>query len=124
LQDADQSRVFPTPVDTSGTNASVFAYERKVQIVSAMSDDIYGRLQNQALGRPLTDDERALALALERAFGSGKHDFADVALVLEQARVKRPSGSAEPWTAAVLEQELAAINESLDAAYAANGIGA
>jgi hypothetical protein len=89
-----------------------------------MSDDIYARLQNQALGRPLTDDERALALALEKAFGSGKHDFADVAFVLERERVKRPSGSVEPWTAAVLEQELAVINDSLDAAYAANGIGA
>ena len=38
--------------------------------------------------------------------------------------VKRPSGAPGPWTAAVLEQELATINASLDAAYAENGIGA
>jgi hypothetical protein len=38
--------------------------------------------------------------------------------------VKQPSGISEPWTAAVLEQELASINASLDAAYAEHGIGA
>jgi hypothetical protein len=89
-----------------------------------MSNDVYARLQHQSLGRPLTDDEAALALALEQAFRSGLHDFNDVARVLEQQRVKRPSGGAGPWTIDVLEQELKAINSSLDAAYAANGIGA
>jgi hypothetical protein len=44
--------------------------------------------------------------------------------VLERDGVKRPSGEKGPWTAAVLEQELARINASLDAAYAENGIGA
>jgi hypothetical protein len=88
-----------------------------------MSDDVYTLLQHQSLGRPLTDDEQALALALEKAFRS-LHDFDDVARALEAERVKRPSGGAEPWTAGVLEQELKAINSSLDAAYAANGIGA
>jgi hypothetical protein len=47
-----------------------------------------------------------------------------VARALERDRIKRPSGAAGPWTAAVLEQELIAINASLDAAYAENGIGA
>jgi hypothetical protein len=81
-------------------------------------------LQNQSLGRPLSDDEQALAAALERAFRAGMHDFSDVARALEQERVKRPSGDIGPWTAEVLEQELKTINSSLDAAYAANGIGA
>jgi hypothetical protein len=89
-----------------------------------MSHDAYQLLQNQSLGRPLSGDEQALALALERAFSAGLHDFGDVARALEQERVKAPSGSAAPWTAQVLEDELRAINSSLDAAYAANGIGA
>ena len=57
-------------------------------------------------------------------FRTGQHDFDEVARALERDGVKRPSGATEPWTAAVLEQELARINASLDAAYADNGIGA
>jgi hypothetical protein len=89
-----------------------------------MSNDVYARLQTQSLGRPLTDAELALAQALERAFRAGVHDFGEVARLLQQESVKRPSGGSEPWSASVLEQELNAINASLDAAYAANGIGA
>jgi hypothetical protein len=89
-----------------------------------MSDDPYALLKRQSLGRPLTDDEQALADVMERIFRSGIHDFDEVARILGQEHVKRPSGAAEPWTAAVLEQELAAINSSLDAAYLANGMGA
>ena len=89
-----------------------------------MAHDVYRQLQHQSLGRPLTDDEQAFALALETAFRSGLHDFNDVARALEQDGVKRPSGGVGPWTIDVLEQELKAINSSLDAAYAANGIGA
>jgi hypothetical protein len=57
-------------------------------------------------------------------FHSGEHDFDVVARALERDGVKRPSGASGPWTSAVIEQELAAINASLDAAYAKNGIGA
>jgi len=86
--------------------------------------DIHSRLMHQSLGRPLTAEERALADALEAEFSAGQQDFEEVARALERARVKRPSGANGPWTAAVLEQELAEINASLDAAYAQNGIGA
>jgi hypothetical protein len=89
-----------------------------------MSNDVYALLQHQSLGRPLTDDEHALALALERAFHSGVSDFSEVARLLEHEHVKRPSGAAGSWTADVIEQELKAINASLDAAYMENGIGA
>jgi hypothetical protein len=89
-----------------------------------MSHDAHKLLQNKSLGRPLSDDERTLAQALERAFRAGLHDFGDVARALEQERVKRPSSSAAPWTAQGLEEELKAINSSLDTAYAANGTGA
>ncbi len=57
-------------------------------------------------------------------FRTGEQDFEDVARALERNGVKRPSGASGAWTAAVLEQELAEINASLDAAYAENGIGA
>ena len=86
--------------------------------------DIHSRLMHQSLGRPLSAEERALADALEAAFRAGHKDFEDVARALQAAGVKRPSGAKEPWTAAALEQELAKINASLDAAYAENGIGA
>jgi hypothetical protein len=86
--------------------------------------DLHSRLKHQSLGRPLSGEERALADALEKIFVSGQHDFAEVARALERDRVKRPSGATGPWTVAVLEQELAEINASLDAAYAQNGIGA
>ena len=86
--------------------------------------DLHAQLTHQSLGRPLSSEERALADALEAVFRTGEHDFEQVARALEREGVKRPSGASGPWTAAVLEQELAAINASLDAAYAENGIGA
>ena len=86
--------------------------------------DLHTRLMHQSLGRALSQDERALADALEAVFRTGEQDFEAVARTLERNGVRRPSGAAGAWTAAVLEQELAQINASLDAAYAENGIGA
>jgi len=86
--------------------------------------DLHTRLRHQSLGRPLTAEESALAQALEKVFRAGAKDFEDVARALDRDGIKRPSGAAGPWTAAVLEQELVGINASLDAAYAENGIGA
>jgi hypothetical protein len=86
--------------------------------------DIHSRLKHQSLGRALTEEERALAAALEKVFATGQHDFEQVARALEAGGVKRPSGASGPWTVAVLQDELARINASLDAAYAEKGIGA
>jgi hypothetical protein len=86
--------------------------------------DLHVRLAHQSRGRPLTADEVALAEALEKIFRTGEQDFENVAGALERDGVKRPSGAIGSWTAAVLEQELAKINASLDAAYAEHGIGA
>jgi hypothetical protein len=86
--------------------------------------DLHERLRRQSLGRPLTADEEALAQAMEKIFRAGEQDFEQLARALQRDGVKRPSGAAGPWTAAVLEQELVTINASLDAAYAENGIGA
>jgi recombinase-like protein len=92
-------------------------------MTDAMSD-IHARLKHQSLGRPLAPEERALADALEAVFRTGTQDFEEVARALERDGVKRPSGAMGAWTAAVLEEELARINASLDGAYAQNGIGA
>lgn len=81
-------------------------------------------LAHQCLGRPLTDSERALAQALEAIYGAGTHDFDAVAAALNERGVLRPSGDTSPWTRASLEQELRAVNASLDDAYARNGLGA
>jgi hypothetical protein len=106
----------------------LFLFERKVQNATSRTErgvsDLHARLTHQSLGRPLSAEERALADALEAVFRTGEHDFEQVARALERDGVKRPSGAIGPWTAAVLEQELAVINASLDAAYAENGIGA
>ena len=82
------------------------------------------RLAHQSLSRALSGDEIALARAMEEIFAAGTHAFDDVATSLQHKGVRRPSGSQEAWSAASLENELAAINASLDAAYAKNGIGA
>jgi hypothetical protein len=107
----------------------LFLFERKVQNETGEGaqrgvSDLHSRLMHQSLGRPLSAEERALADAIEAVFRTGQHDFVEVVRVLERDGVKRPSGEKGPWTAAVLEQELARINASLDAAYAQNGIGA
>src|SRR5262249_42229229 len=78
--------------------------------------ELHSRLMHQSLGRPLSAEERALADALEAVFRTGEQDFEAVARALEGGGVKRPSGAKGPWTAAALEQELAAINASLDQA--------
>jgi len=88
-----------------------------------MTED-HSLLAHQALGRELTSKERDLAKAMLKAFGSGEHDFAAVARLLEEWKVARPSGATGAWTLASLEQELADINRSLDQAYAQNGFGA
>jgi hypothetical protein len=82
------------------------------------------QLATQSLARPLSEIEAALARDLEAVFAEGVHDFAKVAAALQARGTKRPSGGAAAWTEAVLHQELAALNASLDAAYAADGIGA
>jgi hypothetical protein len=81
-------------------------------------------LKSQALGRALTPVEVALAAALESVFVTGVHDFDQVAAALAAKGVVRPSGASEPWTRDALSAELAAINATLDAAYAKHGIGA
>jgi hypothetical protein len=81
------------------------------------------RLTHQARSRSLTATEQAFAGALEAVFTGGTHDFSAVAQALQAQAVRRPSGATEPWSAASVAAELAAINASLDAHYARDGIG-
>jgi recombinase-like protein len=89
----------------------------------AMSEDDsadLGRLGRQSLRRPLSEAEARLAEALEQIFARGCHEFAAVAAALQELKVRRPSGSKEPWTLEALEAELKQINVSLDDAYLRN----
>ncbi len=88
-----------------------------------MSDQ-RARLRTQTLARPLTSAETALAAALEQAYVGGAADFAAVAAALTAAGVRVPSDGSTAWTEAILERELKAINQSLDAAYRQHGRGA
>ena len=76
------------------------------------------QLAHQALGRPLSALEAALAEALEEIFASGEHDLGVAVTLLQKKGVKRPSGAAGAWSLEVLATELAQINAALDEAYA------
>jgi hypothetical protein len=82
------------------------------------------KLAQQSLGRTLTQAECDFARALEDVFTSGDHDFILVAKALQERGIVRPSGALGPWNEAILTDELARINSSLDAAYATAGVGA
>jgi hypothetical protein len=82
------------------------------------------RLATQSLGRPLMDAEAAFARDLEAVFAEGIHAFADVAAALSKRGTVPPSGAPGAWTEQSLMRELAAVNASLDDAYAQSGIGA
>ncbi len=82
------------------------------------------KLAEQALGRMMTESEVVFARDLEAVFAEGIHVFADVAAALAKRGTLRPSGETGLWTEEILLRELSAVNASLDAAYAASGIGA
>lgn len=84
----------------------------------------WSSLKHQCRGRPISDDEMRLARALETIYGAGTTDFADVARLLTEQAVTAPAARTTAWTVALLQSELSAINSSLDAAYARNGLGA
>ena len=66
--------------------------------------DDHSLLGHQALGCELTAKERELANAMLKAFGSGEHDFAAIARLLEQWKVPRPSGDPGPWSVETLSR--------------------
>lgn len=78
----------------------------------------------QSLGRQMNEAETALKDALMQIYATGEHDFAKVAAQLAALGVPAPVSGGRDWDAALLAQELAAINADLDAAYAGHGYGA
>lgn len=84
----------------------------------------WSSLMHQCRGRPISEAELRLARALEAIYAAGTEDFADVARQLTEQAIPAPTSGQKQWTVALLESELAAINASLDAAYARNGLGA
>ncbi|MCA2013836.1 hypothetical protein LCM17_20255 [Cereibacter sphaeroides] len=81
-------------------------------------------LAHQSLGRPLSENEQALAAALMEIMGTKEHDFAAVAAGLKAKGVTAPISGRTDWDLALLETELKALNADLDTAYAENGYGA
>jgi hypothetical protein len=104
----------------SNTNA-MFKYEHLNEEVHVAADP---RLAQQSLARTLSQAECEFACALEEIFTSGDHAISLVAKALQERGIARPSGDVAPWSEAILTEELARINSSLDAAYATSGIGA
>ena len=83
--------------------------------------ELNAALARQSLARDLTPVEEALASALEAQFRTGDHDLGKLVETLNANHIVRPSGEAGTWTEQVLEAELAAINQALDAAELARG---
>jgi hypothetical protein len=81
-------------------------------------------LAHQCRGREIAPAEAALAAALMELYGSGTHDYAEVAQGLAAKGIVAPKSGRTDWTETLLGDELAAINGELDAAYAENGYGA
>ncbi len=81
-------------------------------------------LDVQSRGRNLSEAESAFADALEKIFATGVTDMANVAEELTAARVVTPGAGDRTWTVSILQNELEAINASLDAAHNEDGYGA
>ena len=81
-------------------------------------------LAHQSLGRALSDNENALAVALMEIYATGTSGPSDVAAALTKSGVAMPSTGDTRWTAEGLAAELKALNDDLDAAYAEDGFGA
>ncbi|HRJ70300.1 MAG TPA: hypothetical protein PK812_11920 [Beijerinckiaceae bacterium] len=91
---------------------------------ASSGSDVHAALTRQSLGRPLSELEEALADAMEDIYASGFHDMSALAEHLTQRGVRAPRSRETVWTIDLLKTELAAINASLDEAYAAGGRGA
>lgn len=89
-----------------------------------MNMAINGKLKNQSLGRELTEMESRLAQALEAVYITQPKDFDAVVAYLNINAIEVPSTGSIHWTLEILENELQAINDSLDRAYRQNGCGA
>lgn len=81
-------------------------------------------LARQSVGRAISPEETALAEAMMAAYGAGAATLAEVAEKLTEQGVVAPLSGGTTWDAALLETELRAANETLDATYQSDGYGA
>ena len=81
-------------------------------------------LDVQSRSRNLSEKENAFAEALEKIFATGVSDMAVVAEELTAAKIATPGAGDRTWTISILQNELEAINVSLDAAHNEDGYGA
>jgi len=104
----------------AGTQSDAF----KDRLAEAQAATGRPELAHQSLGRALTYEERALATAMMEIYADGASTLGDLAGKLTERGVKAPASGKTVWDAALLEAELKATNEGLDAAYATHGFGA
>lgn len=81
-------------------------------------------LAHQSPGREITAEETALAEAMMEIYATGATDMGDIAQGLSERGIAAPASKRTDWDAELLESELRTANESFDAAYRENGIGA
>ena len=81
-------------------------------------------LAHQSVGRTISAEEKSLAEAMMEAYGAGAEDLTQVAEKLTERGIKAPVSGQTSWDAALLETELKAANETLDATYQSHGYGA
>ena len=105
-------------------NASEHRDAFKDVMAAARQEPGRAELAHQSPGRPISNSERALAEALMQIYATGQKGAAAVAEDLSKRGVTAPISGRKNWDAALLEDELKAINASYDAAYADAGIGA
>lgn len=91
---------------------------------AARSEAGHAVLAHQSPGREISAEEAALAEAMMDIYATGKTEMADLAQQLAERGITAPVSKRTDWDAALLESELRAANESFDAAYLENGIGA
>jgi hypothetical protein len=81
-------------------------------------------LAYQSVGRVISPEEKVLAAAMMEIYGAGAVSLSDVAEKLSERAIVAPMSGQTAWDADLLEDELRAANETLDASYQAHGYGA
>lgn len=96
----------------------------KDRLAQRAADSTRPALAHQCRGRDLEPQEAAFAQVLMAVYDEVGHDYDAVAAALKERDFAAPVSGRSDWTADLLHEELAAINASLDAAYAEHGYGA
>lgn len=93
-------------------------------MMAARSQPGRRELAHQSPGRAITQAETALAEAMMAIYATGAKGPDALAQGLAERGVTAPVSGRTDWDAALISEELKALNDSFDAAYAETGIGA